>query len=443
MMKKIMIISILAFMSLTAGGQTRDPNNKYLVWTNNVVFKKESEVIAEAKKEEQADKGLSFIEKNFRFLSMCDWLPDSTRFMVVPSKKDMVIRTFADSTDQMVSSMSLRYKVMIYKGHQKDEGLHERVHFVCEDDGKSYYFEVPTATFSDYCYTKYGVPTLAYLGDVDKAIDKLIGKRLLTRQPRYNVDVNTTSYGYDKIDVPLGTEVTVVAAGVGTRSYPVKLIVADQTGKEFFQTVAISRTNSGMSDDEFEEDDEIKHTFEGSFELIEESDSPDKMYQKYVGNNVFTLLDTRMELPDGMTVNIPRLTGFTIVAVHAMPENRYVKMTLQKEGREYVKYVTFERESVVGDIAGESEDYYFSLFASGNLGQVEGVREQNMDDIRKHIVREGFNEAEVRLALGEPDGHGRTNAKGLYTWVYKSALSRNNCTVFFDASTKKVKYIKK
>ena len=254
------------FSVLTASAQRGDPNNKYLVWTNNVMvneLKSDSTALGEEVEEEDDSTAHGFINKYFRYQSMCDWKP-GMRFMVIPDKKDMVVRTFVDvSTGQLVSSMSLRHKIMVYQGHSNDGGLHDHIDFVLEEDSsKAYYYEIPSPSFEDYCVTKFGVPTLAYLGDVDVAIDQLVGKRLLTKYETYYVDVSTTSYGADKIEVPLGTEVTVVAAGVGTRNYPVKLIVEDDNGKEFFQTVAISRTNSGMRDEEFEEDN-VRHTFLG------------------------------------------------------------------------------------------------------------------------------------------------------------------------------------
>jgi len=441
MMRQILLMAVAAVISLTAQGQTRDPNNKYLVWTNNIMFKEEAPVQEEESKEEVPAEEVekSFIEKYFHYESLCDW-KEGMRFMVIPDKRDMVVRTFCDSTDRMVSSMSLRHKIMTYKGRHAGNGLHERILFQCED-GKSYYFELPTATFEDYCFTKFGVPTLAYLGDVDTAIEQLVGKKLLTKNDIYNVDVSTTSYGYEKIEVPLGTEVTVVAAGVGTRSYPVKLIVVDDSGREFFQNIAISRTNSGMRDEEFKDPDEFKHTFEGSFELLGDGAVTNDEYKKYVGNKVFTLYNTFMDV-NGKKEEVPRLTAFTIKAMHVMHGTKYVRMTLDKSGTEYVKLITFQHDNVASSKSDNPDDYYYSLFASGNLGSVKGVKKEHLADIQKSNIRVGFNEAEVRLALGEPNA--RTKEKnGTYTWIYRSMLGKNDCTIFFNASNKLVKYVKK
>jgi hypothetical protein len=246
------------------------------------------------------------------------------------------------------------------------------------------------------------------------------------------VDISTTSYGYDKKKVNIGTEVTVVAAGVGTRHFPVKLIVEDAEGHEFFQNVAISRTNSGLRDEEFGEDN-VKHTFDGSFILIGDAASASGKYQEYVGRSVYTLYKTKMRTKNDEVEEIPRLTAFKIMAMQVVHGTNMVKMKLVRDNKEYSKNVTFVRESVVGDIDGEHEDYYFSLFASGNIGQSKGVRQENLADVQKSIVRKGFNEAEVKLALGNPDKTVKQGRVGNYQWIYNSdLLGNNNCVITFN-----------
>lgn len=427
-----------------ASAQQHDPNNEYLVWTNNVIFQKEKadSVVQDsvAKKEETK----SFIERYFRYQSMCDW-KEGMRFMVIPDKKDMVIRTFCDSMGEMVSSMSLRHKILVYKGFSGEGELHQRVNFVCEEDGTPYYYELPTATFEEYCYSRYGVPTLAYLGDVDIAKAQLMGKRLITKRNIYNVDVSTTTYGSEKISVPENTEVTVVAVGVGTRNYPVKIIVADEKGHEFFQTVAISRTNSGLSDSDFLDEDVVKHTFDGSFEIIGDKLADDVQFDRYIGMRLFTIRRVEMENEKGGVTVIPRLTGLKVVKASSTGSSQNVRMVFEKDGVKYKKVVSF-RNPGGGEDFGKGNDlsddiYFYHLFRSGNVGSIEGVRQKNLPDIRRSIVHGGFNETEVKLALGEPDSRVTTNPDE-YIWVYNSGVSGRNTTVVFDSSSKKVKYLK-
>lgn len=438
MTRKLLCIATALLATLTTDAQTSEPkDNSYLVWTNTLLLNKEGND-STATEEDAELAHLNFMDKYFRFITMCDW-QEGMRFMVIPDKKDMVIRTFADSlTGELVPSMTLRHKIMEYRGHSHDGGLHERVHFKCLDDGKSYYYEVPSARFDDYCYAKYGVPTLAYLGDVDAAREQLVGKTLLTKYPTYNVDVSATSYGAHKITVPENTMVTVVRAGVGTRNYPVKLIVADKSGREFFQTLALSHINCGMRDEEFEEDDNIKHTFAGSFEMMSETKMSEQ-YKQYIDKEVFTLYSTLMSRGHE-SIEIPRLTTFTIKGIEEIIGDGHVRLSLEREGQMYYKIVTFKNEN--SGFSSQREDFYHSLFASGNIAAVKGVRESNMADIQKSIVRNGFNEAEVKLALGEPTARTKVN-KGLYTWEYRGELGKNRYTVYFDAKNKTVKHVEK
>ncbi len=440
MIKKILLLTFATIFSFTANAQTRDPNNKYLVWTKNIVFSEDKGKNEENEENDpEKDSAKSFIERYFSYQSMCDWKP-GMRFMVIPDKKDMVIRTFSDSTGRMVSSMSLRHKIMVYQGHSGEGNLHERVNFICEEDSTPYFYELPTATFEDYCYTKFGVPTLAYLGDVDTAIDQLVGKRLLTKNKIYNIDISTASHGFDTVEVPEEIEVTVVAAGVGTRNYPVKLIVQDDNGREFFQYLAISRTNSGMRDEEFDAENR-KHTFEGSFQMLADKMADDAQYKKYIGNKVYTLRNVRMEVKKGESIVFPRMTELTIKGATGVGGTTYVKLTFEKDGKEYTKRVNFQRESLVTENDQMEDDYYYHLFTNSNSDITKNVKKEHLADIRNAKVRPGFNETEVRLALGDPDGVG-TTSKGTYSWVYNSGLSGTNRTVFFNSKTKKVKYVR-
>ena len=122
------------------------------------------------------------------------------KFMVMPEKYDMVVKTFRDPAQngREVSSMTLRHKIMIYKGHTEGSDGHAHINFLCQDDNKMYYYEVPNGTFEDYCYGKMGVPTLAYLGDVDIAREMLIGKTLFTKTTLFRIDTEYDGDGFQE-----------------------------------------------------------------------------------------------------------------------------------------------------------------------------------------------------------------------------------------------------
>ena len=429
-MRTFWVFTIAMGLALSSQAQ-----NKYIVKTKGAVKSAVPSLVEEEQAEEEQEEK-DFLSKYFHYVSMCDW-EEGMRFMV--------IKTFADAaTGQMVSSSSLRHKIMVYKGHQNTGGLHERVNFQCEENGKMYYFEVPTASFDDYCYGKLGVPTLAYLGDVDTAIEVLKDKTLFTLADEYYVDTEVDGDGYRVItDVPQNTEVKVVAVGVGTRNFPVKIIVADDKGNEFFQNVAISRTNSGMRDDEFDISNMKIHTFRGAFELLGDDLAPSSSYKRYIGTTVFTLYNTEMLNSNGQRTNVARLSTFKIKSIRAQRGSDYVKMTLigNSSGKEYTKLVTFKNKNVASDHEKQYEDYYHYLFASGNPATMEGVRQANLKNVQKGLINIGYTENEVRLALGEPSGLGQ-DVNRQYTWVYNYPGKPYTCVVF-NPKTKKVAKIKK
>lgn len=440
-MKRIVLLTLTALSVACLQAQTIDPNNKYLVWTKNVKLEEKEEPASDKNKEaseEKKDETQSFEDKYFKFISLCDW-QEGMRFMVLPEKKDLVIKTFTNAqTGKMIGNMALRHKIMEYRGHSGEGKLHERIDFVCVDDGTEYYYEVPTATFEDYCGQTKGVPTLAYLGDVDIATRELVGKILYTVAEEYNKDTNASGYAYEKISVPEGTPVKVVAVGVGTRHYPVKIIVEDNQGNQFFQNIAFSRTNSGLRPAQFEEDNR-KHVFHGSFMMESDKLTANGSYKEFIGKVFYTIAPMKMIDALGTSKSIPRISTFTIDDILVKLGTSYVTLSLTgKDGKKWKKDVTFAQTDVAGNVSGNDENFFFNLFQEGDARYIRDVKEENMDAIRKGHVRQGFTEAEVRLALGEPDGKGATG-NGIYSWIYKSDRHSWHGTVFFWVKNRTVK----
>ena len=410
---------MLAFMAVSA----QQTANDYIVKTKGVKKTAVAEQVGEdgqpvAEKEEKAH---DFISDNFRFYSLCDWQEDM-KFMVMPEKYDMVVKTFHNANDgKEVSSMTLRHKIMLYKGHTEGPDGHARINFLCQDNNQMYYYEVPSGTFEDYCYGKMGVPTLAYLGDVDIAREKLSDKTLYTTATLYRIDTEYDGDGFQEVTVPKGAEVKVTAIGVGTRSFPVKIIVEDKNGNEFYQNVAISKTNSGMRDDEFIMDN-TKFLFAGSFELLDANMAAARGYGNYLKQTFHTKYTTSMteKKSDGTenTVKIPRMSTFTIESITPKSNTSYVTLALKakRSGITYYKDVTFENVSLVGDIDGQREDYFNYLFVKG-----ESAADKSSPAVRKAIeegrVIRNMTEAEVIAAVGEPDQRGSAN-NGRHDWIY-------------------------
>ena len=427
---------VLTFMAVSA----QQTANDYIVKTKGA---KKTAVAAQAGEGGQAagqeeEKARDFISENFRFYSLCDW-QEGMKFMVMPEKYDMVVKTFRNANDgKEVSSMTLRYKIMIYKGHTEGSDGHAHINFHCQDNDQMYYYEVPNGTFDDYCYGKMGVPTLAYLGDVDIAREKLMGKTMYTKATLYRVDTEYDGDGFQEVTVPLNEEVKVTAVGVGSRSFPVKIIVEDKKGNEFYQNVAISKTNSGMRDDEFIMDN-TKFLFGGSFELQDANIAIAQAYAKYLNQSVYTKYTTKMitKNEDGTenTIQIPRLTTFTIENVMPKNNSSYVTLTLKDKSSNRIcfKDVTFENVDVAGDIDGHREDYFNYLFAMGE-GKAGKTSQAVRNAIQQGRVIVGMTEDEVTMAVGTPD-HTGASSNGRHDWIY-NRVNGKVLTVHFNGSGK-------
>lgn len=269
-MKRVIVLVASVMAVMTAFAQ-----ESYIVKTKNV--KPSAPVttaagVTDAAPAEDPNEPQNFVTKNFKYRSMCDW-QEGMRFMVIPEKYDLIVNTFCDAaTGKEVGNGKLRHKIMIYKNHTTGSNGRERVNFLCQDDNRAYYYELPNGSFEDYCYGKLGVPTLAYLDDVDKARELLMGQTLITRQKIFYIDTQYEGDGVEEVTIPENTEVVVKAIGVGTRKFPVKIIVEDpKTGREFFQNVVLSKTNNGMRDDELIMDNK-KFVFLNSFDVLTGTD---------------------------------------------------------------------------------------------------------------------------------------------------------------------------
>lgn len=446
MTQRHLLLAAFFALSMTSYGQQQLSENerKYLVYTvqpgqKPIVAKSASE---DGLSEEQTEEEVDSLSIWFPFRSLCDWQP-GMRFMVMPDKKDLVIKSFADAaTGRMVSSQTLMHKVLVYEGHDDaNGGLHEHVNFVCEETGARYYFEVPTASFDDYCYTKFGIPTLAYLGEVDMAREKFVGKKLITIADRYYIDDPKTADGWMEIrDVKRDTEVEVVAVGVGTRSFPVKIIVREEgkNGRQFFQNVAISKTNSGLRDDEFEISNMIFHKFDASFKIADDNMTEHPLYQKYFGKEVYTLQETFVKNDKGNNVKLPRLTLLTMKKIRSQSGSEYAKVTLYDEvtGETYTRDVLFVNKNRIGVDDGQRDMYVDNIFALGNPHKMKGVRQENWKDLKDGTVRKGFTSDEVLVTLGNPTSTGKSGVNTV--WFYRGADAKYARKVVFNGKTMKV-----
>lgn len=434
-MKRVIFTACIAFVSMSLSAQ--QTANDYIVKTKNAKkLAAASEMVVDGTvPATDLPTVRDFISANFHFSSLCEW-EDGMKFMVMPEKYDMVVKTFHDPTQggREVSSMTLRHKILVYKGHTESADGHAHINFFCPELNKDYYYEVPTGSFEDYCYGKMGVPTLAYLGDVDIAREKLIGKRLFTKTDMYCIDTDYDGDGYQEVKLDKNQEVTVTAVGVGTRRFPVKIIFEDDRGNEYFQNVAISKTNSGMRDDEFIGGDYARFLFGGSFEIEDDIMAVSKDISQYIGKTVHTKYTTSMVTRgDGKdrTLNVPRMTSFVIENLIPKRDGTYVTLTLKavESSRIYFKDVTFVNiDNVAGDIDGKREDYFGYLFAMGE-GKTSNTSQAARAAIREGRVIVGMTADEVLLAMGEEPFKKVINDNGKEDWLYNR--SKGVLTIHF------------
>ena len=420
-MKRAILTMGRAMLMMTVSAQV----NTYIVKTRTAQQKaaaaQQAAVNEAASQTTDENAPTDFISQNFKFYSLCDW-KEGMKFMVMPEKYDLIVRTFSDAaTGKEVSSMSLRHKIMIYRGHTVSADGHSRVNFFCQDNNKMYYFEIPNGSFDDYCYGKLGVPTLAYLGDVDIAKEKLMGKKLYTKGTIYRVDTEYDGDGYREVKMPKDMEVTVTQVGVGSRSFPVKIIVEDANGNEFYQTFALSKTNSGMRDDEFIMDS-LKHTFYASFELQDAIMSVNRDFTTYIGKILHTMQPTKMMTKgDGKdrTVNVPKMTTFRVDQAQRRPGTPFVTLSLteMESRRPYYRDVLFTHPDDLAERDVRLDDYFGYIFAMG-----EGAERQTTQEARAAIrqgrVILGMTEDEVTLAMGEEPNEKVMGSNGKQDWIY-------------------------
>lgn len=343
-----------------------------------------------------------FIDDHFKYYNLCDWTP-GMKFMVIPERKDIIIPPFKSSeTDKDVDTGDLKYKIFEFLGTEvTDRGF---IHFNFECEGKQYYHEVKNITLEQYCLKpKAGIPTLAYLGDVDIAKDLLEGQTLYLRTNKVRIDDPNSTSGYKDVSIGTNEEVTVTAVGVGTRAFPVKIVFQDKKGNTYYQPVAISKTNCGMVDSDFIMENKNKY-FPNSFSFNDaNAKKSQNLMSKYGKKPVYLKAETECLDDTDAPVKLPRYTQFTIKNIISQNGTPYVTLELlSMDGKTYQVKTTFTHGNVV-DVILQSDNYFTDIFGVGNLrAKHPDITEEVWGLISRGEVRKGMSTEECRLALGDP-----------------------------------------
>lgn len=374
----------------------------------------------------------AFVNNNFKHYSLCDWYP-GMRFMVIPEELDLIIPTFRSAaTGKEVESGELKHRIMEYQGVETTERGH--LHFSFLSDTTRFFVEVKHTTLNNYCSDpQNGIPTLAYLGDVDIANALLVGETLYIRCENVCQDDINSPEGFRTLKIARNTPVKVTAVGVGSRAFPVKIVFEDANGNSYYKEVAISKTNCGMTEAEFVME-KADRTFAASFGFTDPNLSrKEQLLSLYRNKMVYLKHAGPMADNKGKSCDMRRYTQYTIRDIELTNGNDYVTLTLSDaQNRLFKKQVTFLRKSVIGDVH-QSENFFEEVFGMGNLRDLyPTISEATWKNIENGQVSVGMTAAECRLALGEPIRIYKDTVSGLYDWIYENQtiLSFKNGKLF-------------
>ena len=358
----------------------------------------------------------NFINTYFRNYKLCEWTP-GMKFMVIPERKDIIIPTLKDgTTNREVSSGDLRHQIFEYLGYEITERGYIRFDFFCE--GKNYYHEVKNTTLDEYCVKpKAGIPTLAFLDDVDIAKDLLVGMTLYMKTTKVRVDDPNSTSGFRETSIKLNEKVKVTAVGVGTRSFPVKIVFEDTKGNSYYLPVAISKTNCGMIDDDFIMENKNKF-FPNAFSFGDANEKTSGNLMNMYGNkSIYLKKSAKCTSITGEEVNLPRYTHLTIKNITSDVNSPFHTLEMANEkGEMFTIKTTFQSTSAINTIL-QSDNYFGDLFGIGNLkAKYPNITEEMWQIISKGEVRKGMTKEECKLSLGDPIRIHRV--LGDETWYY-------------------------
>ncbi len=260
-MTKKSFLSVLLLSACFGTAQHAMAQNDYFVSTEGAVV---NDSVATENANLSAEQ--RFLNDNFTYRSLCDWT-EGMRFMVIPGDKDKYLNTFIDAASgNEIPTGNLKHKIVIYKGYEITDRSWIHLNFEVMDTKQKIYHEVRNFSFDDYCMKVAGggVPSLAYLDEVDKAKELLTGKVLYVAHELFYKDDASSRSGYRESALSIDTKVTVTGVGVGSREFPVKIVVTDEHGRKFFQLCTLSHTNCGLEDNDFIAKNE-QHLFDNAF----------------------------------------------------------------------------------------------------------------------------------------------------------------------------------
>lgn len=412
------IITILLFLFLY--GTSAAAQNSYIV---NTSMPKTS-VIGEED---------SFIEQNFPLQILCDWTP-GMKFMFIPSGKELFMPIFFNYDDERsTDNVSLKFKILDFIGIEEKKkeiysGTNYSTRFVFECEGKKYYSEFKNTSQSDLCKRnpRASIAGLVYLKDVDIARETLVGKVVYFQARIARVDDPNSYSGYKDVTVPKDERVTITEVGVGSKSYPVKIIFEDSKGNSLYAEVALSRTNSGMDVADFQAEKKMRY-FSNAFSFTNKSlNSLDAIKNKYIGLTVYPKKTIeavhKMNIEDSSTehrVILLRYTSLIIKNIDVKAPSTLANLILQDKQGNLLSIET----DLKYDFIIKNTNFIEDILGMGDLHKkYPYITEEHWKLIAQGEIEPGMTADECKLALGRPIEVQIQKDTRFETWLYNGKI---------------------
>lgn len=381
-----------------------------------------------------------FIKSNFPLQPLCKWTP-GMKFMFAPSTRDMFLPTLSNyDTDKGVDNSLLKHKILTFTGTEEkaqniSNSTNYSTRFIFECEGEKYYYDIKNMRLDEICEKapRACVNGLVYLKDVDTAKNLLIGKTIYIQSESVRVDDANNYSGYRDVAIPVNTEATITAVGVGNQTYPAKIIFKDAQGHSYYLEVALSRTNSGMDLNDFQGEKRMKYFSNVISFTNKSSDNIEGLKNKYMGRTVYpkkALPAKRVVSLEGKQtesrVHLPRYTVLNIKDINLASSGSLGILSLEDKAE-----VLYELEvDLKYDVIVRNENYIEDLFGFEDIQKkYPGITEKRWQIISRGDLEAGMSTDECRLSVGDPVEIELKKDNRFETWFY------NGKTLEFENGT--------
>ena len=363
------------------------------------------------------------------------------KFMFVPSPRSMFLTTLSSyETEKGVDNSLLKHKILTFTGTEEKaqnipNGTNYSTRFIFECEGGKYYYEIKNMRLEEISEKapRAGINGLVYLKDVDTAKELLVGKTVYIQAESVRIDDANNYSGYRDIAIPVNTEATITAIGVGSQAYPAKIVFKDMQGHSYYLEVALSRTNSGMDLNDFQGEKRMKY-FSNAFSFTNKSlGTIESLKNKYMGMTVYPkkVLPAKriISFEDKQTesrVHLPRYTVLQIKDIRLSPPGSLAILSLEdNDGAIYELETDLKYDVIV-----RNENYIEDFFGFEDIHKkYPGITENRWQIISRGDLETGMSTVECRLSIGDPIEIELKKDNRFETWFY------NGKTLEFENGT--------